>query len=155
MKTTDGDEGAVDDADDGDDGLAVFTNSEDLEGIGQRGLGLQPMAKRCRLGFVDDDAGHAFDRSGAGAQQRRCCRLVASVVEGDGVRLRPLIEADLPRIVEGIGDDAYLQKTGPTLQLGFRNGDIAVYVKVDDSTRSEDEIVEALENLAAVIVDRI
>lgn len=57
--------------------------------------------------------------------------------------------------VDGIGDDAYLQKTGPTLQLGFRKGDIAVYVKVDDTTRSEDETVEALENLAAVIVDQI
>ena len=57
--------------------------------------------------------------------------------------------------VEGIGDDAYLQKTGPTLQLGVRKGDIAVYVKVDDSTRSEDETVAAMENLAMVIVDRI
>lgn len=28
------------------------------------------------------------------------------VLEGDGVRLRPLTEADVPRIVEGIGDDA-------------------------------------------------
>lgn len=57
--------------------------------------------------------------------------------------------------VEGIGDDAYLQKTGPTLQLGFKEGDIAVYVKVDDSTRSEDKTVEAMENLAAVIIERI
>ncbi|MEO6989004.1 MAG: hypothetical protein ABI239_10210 [Aquihabitans sp.] len=57
--------------------------------------------------------------------------------------------------VEGIGDDAYLQKTGPTFQLGFRRGDIAVYVKVDDSTRSDAETIEAMENLAALIVDRI
>lgn len=57
--------------------------------------------------------------------------------------------------VAGIGDDAYLQQTGPTLQLGFRQGDIAVYVKVDDSTRSDAETIEAMENLATVIVERI
>lgn len=57
--------------------------------------------------------------------------------------------------VDGIGDDAYLQETGPTRQLGFRTGDIAVYVKVDDATSSDQDRIAAMENLATIIVDRI
>lgn len=57
--------------------------------------------------------------------------------------------------VDGIGDDAYLQQTGPTLQLGFRTGDIAVYVKVDDVASSDEDRIAAMETLAAIIVERI
>lgn len=57
--------------------------------------------------------------------------------------------------VDGIGDDAYLQQTGPSLQLGFRKGDIAVYVKVEDIAGSDEDRIAAMENLAAIIVERI
>lgn len=57
-------------------------------------------------GWVDGSDAWAWTLRRDDPRTPRTRWLEAPVIEGDGVRLRPLAETDVPRIVEGIGDAA-------------------------------------------------
>jgi RimJ/RimL family protein N-acetyltransferase len=57
-------------------------------------------------GWADGADAWAFTLRGDDPREPTTRWLANPVIEGDGVRLRPLTDADVPRVVEGIGDEA-------------------------------------------------